>query len=238
MPLSLMTLNVESDRHVEGVRSVIAEHRPDIVCLQEALEKDCTEIARQTGYALKYVLATRVERLDGTLDGWGVAVLTRVPVQRQTVSIYSENTAVGIHREPNDFPRLLLVTELEHEGRPYRIGTTHFTWSAKGQVSDLQLADFARLQRVLSEYPDYVLCGDFNAPRGRPLFSKFIRELGLTDHLPPSVTSTIDGRLHRDGALELVVDTVFSTAEYRVSGVRVIDGVSDHKAILATVERS
>ncbi len=51
MPLSLMTLNVESDRHVERVRSVIAEHQPDIVCLQEALEKDCTDIATRTGYA-------------------------------------------------------------------------------------------------------------------------------------------------------------------------------------------
>ncbi len=87
---------------------MIAEHQPDIVCLQEALEKDCTDIAARTGYELKFVLATRVERLTGTLDGWGVAVLTRVPVRQQTVSIHSENAL------PSGFIENLTVTPSRH----------------------------------------------------------------------------------------------------------------------------
>ncbi|HEY5810705.1 MAG TPA: endonuclease/exonuclease/phosphatase family protein, partial [Povalibacter sp.] len=94
-----------------------------------------------------------------------------------------------------------------------------------------------RLKRALAAYPDYVLCGDFNAPRGRPLFSLFTDELGLTDHLPPTVTTTIDPQLHRAGALQLVVDTIFSTPHYQVEDVQVLEGISDHKGILATLRR-
>jgi hypothetical protein len=42
---------------------------------------------------------------------------------------------------------------------------------------------------------------------------------------------------HRAAPLELVVDTVFSTPEYRVVDIRVLEGISDHKGILALVER-
>ena len=163
--------------------------------------------------------------------------MSRVPIRQQTFTAYSEDTAVRVIREPNDERRVLVLTELMHQGRLYRIATTHFTWSPEGRMTELQTSDFARLQRVLSEYPDYVLCGDFNAPRGGGLFTKFVRELDLTDHLPPHVTTTLDGRFHRAGALERVVDTVFATPEYRVENVRVLEGLSDHKGILATVER-
>lgn len=241
MPLKLMTLNMENDRHLDRVRSAIATHLPDIVCLQEALEKDCASLAAVGGYDVKYALSSRITKASATglheEYNWGVAVLTRVPVRRQTVNIYSEDAEVRVLRDPNDSCRVLVVTELMHEGRPYRIATTHFTWSPDGQPSEPQLADFIRLKRVMSEYPDYVLCGDFNAPRGGELFGKFVHELGLIDHLPRDVTSTIDGRFHRAGALELAVDTIFSTTEYRVADVRVLEGLSDHKGILATVER-
>ncbi len=128
------------------------------------------------------------------------------------------------------------MTELMHAGRTYRIGVTHFTWSTNGDITDEQRADFARLKRVLSEFPDYLLCGDFNAPRGREMFAIFQDELGLEDHLPPHVRSTLDPVLHRVGHLQLAVDTIFATPEYRVTGVEVLEGVSDHKALLATVE--
>lgn len=104
-------------------------------------------------------------------------------------------------------------------------------------MSDEQQADFARLKRVLGSYPDYVLCGDFNSPRGRETFAKFSDELGLIHHLPLSIATTIDPRFHDAGALELVVDTIFSTPEYQVLDVEVLEGISDHKAIFATVER-
>ncbi|HEY0683262.1 MAG TPA: endonuclease/exonuclease/phosphatase family protein [Steroidobacter sp.] len=236
MAIKLLTLNIENSRHLARVCEVIAEHLPDIVCLQEVIETDCERLA-SSGYDVKYALSGRVLTESGAARNWGVATLSRVPVKRQLVSYYADDPRIRVLRVPNDACRVLIVTELEHEGRPYRIATTHFTWSPDGRINDQQTADFARLDRVLSEYPHYVLCGDFNAPRGGEMFGKFTGRLGLTDHLPASVTSTLDPKLHRVGTLNLAVDTIFSTAHYRVTRTRVLEGISDHKAILGLVER-
>ena len=240
MPLKLLTLNIEQDRHLDRVAQTIATHLPDIVCLQEVFEKDCAKLAAVGGYQVKYAISTLMP--EGTAGNtsprsWGVAVLTRVQLINQTVAYYSDDPRIRIFDAPNDLRRMVVMTELQHEGRFYRFGTTHFTWSMAGATTEEQLADFARLKRVLLPYSDYVLCGDFNAPRGGELFARFTDELGLIDHLPPNVTTTIDPQFHYAGALELAVDTIFSTPEYSVTDVQVLEGISDHKGILARVAR-
>jgi endonuclease/exonuclease/phosphatase family metal-dependent hydrolase len=240
MPLKLLTLNIEHDRHLDLVARTIATHLPDIVCLQEVFEKDCLKLAAVGGYQVKYAISTLMPEGDAgntTPRSWGVAVLTRVPVHNQTVAYYADDQRIRIYQEPNDQRRMVVMTELQHEGRTYKIGTTHFTWSMAGETTDEQRADFVRLKQALLPYPDCVLCGDFNAPRGGEMFALFTNELGLVDHLPSHVTTTIDPRLHYAGALELVVDTIFSTPEYRVTDVQVLEGISDHKGILGLVER-
>lgn len=240
MPLKLLTLNIEHDRHLDAVTQAIAMHSPDIVCLQEVFEKDCVKLAAAGGYQVKHAISMLMpEGREGNTSprSWGVAVLTRVPVQNQTVVYYADDPRIRIFKQPNDARRLVVMTELRHEGRSYKIGTTHFTWSMDGETNEEQRADFARLKQVLLPYPDYVLCGDFNAPRGGELFAKFTDELGLVDHLPLHVTTTIDPKHHYAGALELAVDTIFSTREYQVTEVQVLEGISDHKGILARVER-
>ena len=240
MPLKLLTLNIEHDRHLGRVAQTIATHLPDIVCLQEVFEKDCAKLAAAGGYQVKYAISALMpegEAGNTSPRSWGMAVLTRVPVNNQTVVYYADDPRIRIFKEPNDPRRLVIMTELQHQGRYYKIGTTHFTWSIKGAATDEQRADFARLKQVLLPYPDYVLCGDFNAPRGGEMFAKFTGELGLVDHLPPDVTSTLDPQFHYAGALDLVVDTIFSTPEYALTQVQVLEGISDHKGILAVVER-
>lgn len=241
MPLKLLSLNIEANRHLDRVCAAIEKYLPDVVCLQEALEEDCAQLAATGGYSVKFALSTR--KLMTTRHGpagprdWGLAVLTRIPVRNQTVIGYSADPQIRIYRESNDPRRKLLITELEHEGNPYRIATTHFTWSPDGRATAEQHTDFEQLKPLLAEYGHYVLCGDLNAPRGRPIFARFVDELGLLDHVPTDVSTTIDPVLHRAGALQLVVDAMLSTPHYCVSDVQVLDGLSDHKGIMATVER-
>lgn len=240
MPIKLLTLNIEHDRHLDQVAQTIATHLPDIVCLQEVFEKDCLKLAAVGGYQVKYAISTLMpegEAGNTTPRSWGVAVLTRVPVLNQSVAYYADDPRIRIYQEPNDQRRMVVMTELWHEGQNYKIGVTHFTWSMVGETTDEQRADFVRLKQVLVPYPDYVLCGDFNAPRGGEMFALFIDQLGLVDHLPPQVTTTIDPKFHYAGALQLAVDTIFSTPEYRVMDVQVLEGISDHKGILGLVER-
>ena len=236
MAIKLFSLNIEADRHIERVRAAIAEHAPDIVCLQEVFESDCERLASVGDYHVEFALSSRMPRSHSPID-WGVAVLSRTPLMQFEVACYSEDPRIRVFAAPNDPRRLLVSAVMEHGVSRYRIATTHFTWSEEGRISDEQVADFDRLERVLADYPDYVLCGDFNAPRGREMFAHFTERLGLIDHLPAHITSTIDGRFHRAGDLNLAVDTVFATSHYLVSDVQVIDGVSDHKGIVARIER-
>jgi endonuclease/exonuclease/phosphatase family metal-dependent hydrolase len=241
MPLKLLTLNIEGDRHIDRVRATLKSHLPDIACLQEVLEEDCSRLAAIGDYQVRFAIRTRMPSAPDhgakRLRNWGIAVLTRVPILGQTVTYYADDSRIREFQEPNDARRALVTTCLQHEGRQYRVATTHFTWSAHGEISDEQRTDFARLKQVLAAYPDYILCGDFNAPRGKEMFAKFVAELGLTDHLPSTVTATIDERFHRAGALPYVVDTIFATATYDVRDVQLLEGISDHKGILATIEQ-
>ena len=241
MALKLLTLNVEQDRHRDRVRTALATHLPDIVCLQEVLEPECSVLAEIGGYEFQYAPMTRVR--SGTLNRmenltWGIAVLTRIPLQHRKIIYYSDDPELRDFHQPSDARQVLIATEFEHEDLPHRLVTTHFTWSPDGQFTQEQHTDFQRLKAALTAYPDYVLCGDFNAPRGGALFSLFADELRLIDHLPASVTTTIDPQFHRAGALELVVDTIFSTRDYAVNELEVVEGISDHKGILARVRRN
>lgn len=239
MSIKLLSLNIEHDRHLERVRNTIAKHAPDIVCLQEVFESDCAYLAAVGDYHFKFALSSYMpRRIESTqaMD-WGIAILSRTPLEHFDVACYSDDSRIRTFAAPNDPRRLIVAAEIEHRGARYLIATTHFTWSEEGRISDEQVADFERMQKLLARYSDYVLCGDFNAPRGREMFALFTDRLGLIDHLPPHITSTIDGNFHRAGDLNLAVDTVFATPHYQVSEVQVIDGVSDHKAIVARIDR-
>ncbi len=180
------------------------------------------ELAALGGYQAKYAISAYLEvpNAHGALEpqSWGVAVLTRAPIGSQTVTSYADEPGIRLLRDPNDPRRVLIMTELIDESGIVRIGTTHFTWSVGGDISDAQRADFARLKRVLADFPDYVLCGDFNAPRGqrdvRNLSGGACGEGLLTAH----IRSTLDPLLHRVGHLELAVDTIFATRGYAAHG--------------------
>lgn len=236
MPIKLLTLNIEGSRHLARVAETLQRHDPDVVCLQEVMERDCTMLAAAGGYRCLYSAnAIMREKPPHPAGSWGVAILTRLAVRATTEQCYTEARTVEKLMHNTDSRRMLLVAELQHEAQDYRIITTHFTWSTDGQVSDRQQLDFARLRQCVSRYPDYVLCGDFNAPRGRLLFSRFLTDLQLIDHLPAEISSTLDARHHRIPQLRYVVDTIFSTPGYSVAGVEVLEGISDHKGILGTL---
>lgn len=74
-------------------------------------------------------------------------------------------------------------------------------------------------------------------PRGEVKFLAYLLS-GSQTTSPPEITTTIDSATHYSGKkLELVVDNIFTTPEYRVNNIRVITGVSDHCAVSGEVEK-
>lgn len=245
--LSLVSLNIERSKHLDTVLPFMRERNADVVCLQELMQKDTERLARATGATDTYFvpMGLRPEESDVPM---GIAILARPHLQTRNakyykgdprtlpVSIQSDSTT---YNTPN---RMTAVGDIEKDGMLFRIATTHFTWSARGKAVDEQWRDMAALLSVLDDLGEFVLCGDFNAPRGGELFAELSSR--YEDNIPTRYKTSIDASLHRAGktnATELatkMVDGLFSTPSYAVSEVELVSGVSDHMAIVATISET
>ncbi len=236
--LRLVTLNIEGHKHLDRFLPAVKVLEPDVVCLQEVFAVDLPEIEKALGMSAVFVPLSDIQEVNKykihPLGHWGIAQFTALPTRGKQIHQYGGADSLPIFYEPNDSQRMFLSQEFEKNGVWHSIAATHFTWSKGGQISQLQREDFARLQKIIQSFDELVLCGDFNAPRGRELFGMF--KSILTDHLPLEYTTTIDPELHYGGDLQLVVDTIFSTAGYEVAGVRPFSGVSDHMGVVGEVK--
>lgn len=235
--ITLLSLNIEGGRHLARLLPFLEQHRTDVVCLQEVFEADMETLAKAVGYDGSFAPMwnkKEVTPLSPEARGvQGIALFARPPHTTETRYYVGEGTTpLFVPGGAQD--RALLIARLEKDGERFTVATTHFTWTPDGKANDEQRAHFARLVQLAPK--ELVLCGDFNAPRGGEIFSKFTER--FTDNLPATITSTIDPELHRRKGLSLVVDTIFSTPHYDVRDVHVVSGVSDHKAVLSTIRRT
>ena len=123
----------------------------------------------------------------------------------------------------------------------FTVCTTHFTWSEEGKATEEQRADMRALLALLEAKKEFVLCGDFNAPRGGEIFEMLSSR--YTDNVPPQYKTSIDVNIHRAGRqrphelADKMVDGLFTTPEYRCTSVELVNGVSDHMAVVAEIAK-
>ena len=132
--------------------------------------------------------------------------------------------------------RGIIEATVEKNGDSYTIATTHFTRTPDGSTSDKQRVDLKNLFKLLMKNSELILCGDFNAPRGGEIFGALSKI--YTDNIPPQYESSLDPKLHRIGETKkLMVDGLFTTHQYSATEVKLAEGISDHKAITAVIEK-
>lgn len=240
--MKLISLNIQGDNHFDRFLPFIQQEAPDVVCLQEVLREDLPMIESNLGMkCVSHAPMTLFKSaLDGSLKTHGLAILTNNPVTDIQTDYYATcgreiGDLVRFEDWPSTVQRVLLSCSITIGDGQFRIGTTHFTWSADGQADDVQRKDISTLFAVLSQFEDIVFCGDFNAPRGREIFDMIAAK--YTDNIPREVTTTLDQTLHRAPGLQYVVDGLFSSPAYTVSDSRVVDGLSDHCGVVGEVGR-
>lgn len=244
MPVSLklISLNIERSRHLDVVLPFLERMQPDVVCIQELLQPDIARIAAASGAvdSLFTPMSRRMVDVPGALYGMGI--FSRIPIVARGEQYYVGQSGVVPESAAtdtlayNDEYRAVAWVDVEKDGAAFRIATTHFTWTSNGDVSEEQRRDMKALMQVLDSVGDVVLTGDFNAPRGGEMFAMLSAR--CKDNIPAHYTTTIDKNFHRAGDLQYVVDGLFSTPEYTVSDVRLVDGLSDHMAVVATISKS
>lgn len=235
--IKLVTLNIERSKHLNLVLPFLEREQPDVVCLQELCSGDIEKFSTTLGMQ-GYTEPLTIHTVDGGKCHFSIGIFSRLPVVEHEVKYYyrtSETLSIFKPRDRRTINRALLRCDVVKDGVIFRIGTTHFTWTPNGEADDVQREDVERLFEVLELQGDIVFVGDFNAPRGKEIFSRIAER--YQDNVPREYMTSIDGALHRAGALPHMVDGIFSTPGYKVSDVHMVCGVSDHCALVAEVQK-
>ncbi len=247
--ISLISLNIERDKHLDRVLPFLSDRKPEVACIQELFEDD----ARALSDALEgapYIFApmTQQENMKGSVSVRGIGIFSRLPIRRHHALYYRGNsehlvdfdlTNTGTKSKTQN--HAVLLCDLEKDGAVFTVGTTHFTWTPDGKPDEYQRIDLEAMLRELRGYDELVFAGDFNAPRGGEIFAGLAQR--YKDNIPAQYVTSIDVSLHHAGKLrpqelaDKMVDGLFSTPSYAVSDVELIPGVSDHCAITATISK-
>lgn len=251
--MKLISINVEGNKHWERITPFLKEERPDIFCAQEIFECDVAQVISKTGMRSAHFVPMALDPFnDERNEPKGIAILTKnekplfgheyykfPPDPLTLVDRTSYATAHDTHGNA-----LLWVT-LDHNGKTYTIVTTHLVVTEKGIPNEFQTHQVEKLLDISKKLPLHVLCGDFNMPRSiNALYKEFTRF--YTDAIPSSIEGSLDPELHRanndpiekERIRSFMVDYLFTTPEYNATDVRMQNGVSDHRAIIANLEKT
>lgn len=240
MSIKIMSLNCEGSKHIDRWLPFAHAQEVDVLCVQEVFEQDIPRISQTLGISDVHFAPMSIVSQENDykipLNGsWGVALFSKCAHGAVKEQYYAKSRTVGVFTEPNSVSRVLLSATFEKEGQEFTVGTTHFTWSSKGQDTAEQHKDFVALKSLLGLEPNMILCGDFNSPRGGVMYDKFLEV--FADGLPAEVTTTIDPNLHYAGALQLAVDSFFYSSHYQPESVSVHSGLSDHQGLVGEFSR-
>ncbi|HEV3245246.1 MAG TPA: endonuclease/exonuclease/phosphatase family protein [Candidatus Paceibacterota bacterium] len=245
--IRLVSLNIERSKHLDLVIPFLQEQRADVVCLQELMERDIPTFSEALGSEAFFSYYT-THPAEGRPGRFGTGIFSRSPAADKDALYYwgdpqhmrqFDLTNARTKRESEC--RAVSFVDLEKDGERFRIATTHFTWTPDGNADDNQRADMNKLLTILAGLGEFVLSGDFNAPRGGEIFSMLAQR--YKDNIPSEYKTSIDLDLHRAAKIasehmdEKMVDGLFSTPQYAVSQVELHVGISDHLAITATISR-
>jgi len=238
--LTVATLNIDWKKNLPTVFPFLLRQRADVICLQEVCEDALLDIAEAAGAHYFYAPMCG-GGIHGTLGTVGIAIFSRLPLRRGHAHYYVGDPARIVELDERTLEsrhattyRAVVFIEVQKGDTVYRIANTHFTWTPDGKADEFQRQDLQALLSILKNKGEFLLCGDFNAPRGGEIFSTLSR--CLKDNVPANCISSLDPERHRVKT-PLMVDGIFSTPGYTVSDATMTFGVSDHAALTARVSR-
>ena len=166
----IMTYNVHRCVGVDGkldvrrVADVIAESQPDIVALQELDVRRARTRGIDQAHAIAELLDMRFHfhaALKVEEELYGDALLTAYPER-----LIKAGPLPGLPALPKLEPRGAVWAELEVDGRPLNVVTTHFGLLAREQAAQADALMGHRWLGAREHLDDFILLGDFNATSG------------------------------------------------------------------------
>ncbi len=242
--MKIVSLNIEGDKHTERVMEFLIKQQPDVVCLSEVFEDYANYLALQLGMSCVFAhqcYRPSLAKKDLTVKTFGVALLSINIIANHIHYIVGDEHKIpcfhrsfNLNQKPHNIFIPAIIATIFHNGLKYNITTTHLSVTPDGKTTEYQINHEKDLVRYLNKFSDMIICGDFNAPRGGEAFSYFAKI--YKDNIPKKYTTSLDQNLHRVKGLQRMVDCLFSTEKYKFNEVSLIDGISDHMAVVGNVE--
>lgn len=244
--MKVISLNIECNKHYDLIFPFFEKEQPDVICLQEVLEEDFVMLKTKLGmegyfkpftyysstheqyrsvYGKRHGVAIFAKSFTdhGSFYYWGEEHFSMMPFAEYQLDIEKYKSYV-----------LVWADAVSITGETIRFVTTHFPVTVEGESSPHQLEILPPFFKYLSGLGELVLCGDFNAPRGNETFTRISKN--YKDTIPHTYTTSLDQVIHRVPDLkEFMVDGLFTSPAIIATEVALCDGVSDHKAVVATV---
>jgi endonuclease/exonuclease/phosphatase family metal-dependent hydrolase len=227
--------------------------KAEVVCFQEIFEKDFLFLKERFGMHGVFSPMVILDISDGKKDFLGVAILSKYDIKKSEEFYYTGDrknikywdrkvlnliikkiTKEDLVALDQVLCRVFLFVSVIKNGKEYNFSTTHFTRTLDGREDDFQKRDIRELLSFTTKKDSLILCGDFNVARGDSKIYEILKE-EYKDNIPEKYDSSIDPNLHRVRGLKRMVDYIFSTNDYLVKNVELIEGVSDHKAVVGEV---
>jgi len=244
--MKLISLNIEVNRHYDTVLNFLKKEKADVICLQELLENDFPRFKKELGMEGVFKEFNYVNyKNDNNINGQkhGVAIFSKDIIDSGYIFYFGKEDNLlksfkdYLSNENNKKNSVLVWAEIKNSaGETFRFISTHLPVTKEGESSIYQLQVVDALLKTLDSIPEFILCGDMNAPRGKESFSRLAKR--YKDNIPLEYKTSIDQKLHRVKGIMFVVDGLFTTPSYDTLNVKLVDGVSDHMAIVADIERS
>ena len=204
--MKLISLNVEGQKHWDLIDPFLDAEQADVICLQEVFEDDIKRLAGILNMEATFMPMLLKLNSAGTDYGkQGIAIFSRSPIKNIVMQNYhvpnkelQKIDGTDEYSKQRTIRSCLLSTDVDQNGAIFTIATTHFTWTPDGYPRDYQYAAAEKLLALLGSFPDIILCGDFNMPRGvNDIYERFVEK--YQDGIPTNYASSIDLTLHRAG---------------------------------------
>jgi endonuclease/exonuclease/phosphatase family metal-dependent hydrolase len=226
--IKFLHLNVEGRKHIDRITEFLDTREIEVICAQEMYEETAKLLSDKYGY--KYIHAP-MKMVSGEVEAKGTAILSKLLIKNSEkilINVAASNYRYGF------FEFTCTLADIEKEGKVFRFLTVHLPVEYPGEnVSPFQLETYEKFKEILKNKGEFMLTGDFNAPRGTIIFDSLAQT--YKDNIPVEIISTIDDVLHRSAPLHYVVDGIFTTPGFKVSAIAIHDGLSDHKGITGSL---
>lgn len=238
--LRVISVNIELDRHLDRIIPFLKKEEWDVILINEFLATDVPKFEDALGEDCFFVPKMKYPHPQGSVP-LGHGIFSKFP------TTYADTQYAGPLGDLVEFDvttsetqlatqkYFLITATVTKEGKEFKIGLTHFPWTPDGEADAIQRVCAKALLELVEKETEIVLFGDFNAPRGKEIFSLFTEK--LKDNIPVQYETSLDKNLHRSGKLTYMVDGLFTTPEYQASDVKLHFGVSDHAAVTATITK-